>query len=117
MTTRKISLKVVHAPATGIVLDAPPRTQRERSFGGLYLRPVRHDIAACRGEPGSRGPAPLCKLRLVQFNGRIASSVGGLGAARGTCEIEISGQRSAGGRARRAFATRSELGEFQPKIG
>jgi DNA-directed RNA polymerase subunit RPC12/RpoP len=24
MTTRKISLKVVHAPATGIVLDAPP---------------------------------------------------------------------------------------------
>ena len=41
---------------------------RSTSFGE---RPVRHDLAACRGEPGSRDPVPLHKLRLVQFNGHV----------------------------------------------
>ena len=50
----------------------------ERKFGGLYLRPLRHHRVARRGEPGSRSPDPLHKLRLVQFNGRIAAAVGGL---------------------------------------
>ena len=65
MTDPKISLKLVTAPATGFVLRGPARARGERSFSGLYLWPLQHRLAACRGKPSSRYPHPLHKLRII----------------------------------------------------
>jgi hypothetical protein len=73
MAARKISLKVITAPATGVILDAPPHTSGERPIFGLHLRPMRHDLATCPGEPCSQRRNSLRKLRIVQFNCRLVN--------------------------------------------
>ena len=64
MTSRKIALHVVTAPAVSVVLDAPPVLMAsEHSVD--YLRPLRHHPVARRRGPSSRDPDPLHKLRIA----------------------------------------------------
>ena len=48
MTSPKIPLKVVIAPAVGVVLEAPPVLMASETFRGLYLRPLRRRPVTCR---------------------------------------------------------------------
>ena len=65
-----ISLRIVTAPATGIVLDAPPLLiASDHSVD--YPRTMQHDLVARRGGPSPRVPHPLHELRNLQLNGHL----------------------------------------------